>query len=60
MSGLEACNALLDSLAKEGVSAAKTAKRHVVIPVRDDQPQVKVGRQVSQNLFSVLPRFWVR
>lgn len=60
VSGLEACNALLDSLAKEGVSAAKTAKRHVVIPVRDDQPQVKVGRQVSQNLFSVLPRFWVR
>lgn len=54
VSGLEAANALLDSM------AVRSARRHKVLPVRDDEPQVKAGMEVSRSMFSVLPRFWVR
>ena len=47
VSGLEAANAL----ARNGM-LKKLTRQHPVIPIRDDEPQVVLGRQVS---FSPLP-----
>ena len=53
VSGLEAGNALLAELRHPG-------RRHRVIPVREDEPQVQAGFAVSRALGRALPRFWVR
>lgn len=63
VTGLEAANALLDSLGRypSGPEQASTPSyRHQVLQVRDDEPQVKIGQEISRRAFSVIPRFWVR
>lgn len=56
--GLEAGNALLDRLGQGD-------KKHVVIPIREDEPQVVLGRAVNERLQALLKpvgldSFWVR
>lgn len=54
VSGIEAANSLMDSI---GLSSLP---KHEVIPVRDDEPQFKLGVEINNKIMSVLPRFWVR
>ena len=56
--GLEAGNALLDEL-KDG------GRRHPVLPIREDEPQVVLGRAANRQLQELLKplgldSFWVR
>ncbi len=67
VSGLEAANALLDDMdapaAASSSSDDKSGKKHAVLPVRADEPQVQAGYQVSRALFGSGGngrRFWVR
>ena len=48
MCGIEAANALLRSRAAG--SAGLRAAPHAVLPVRDDEPQVVLGRQLNKAL----------
>ncbi|CAM9258546.1 unnamed protein product [Chrysoparadoxa australica] len=59
VSGLQAANVL----AERGVLGGDYASQHTVIPIRDDEPQVKVGRAVNsrlQGLLGPLASPWVR
>merc|ERR1712232_682941 len=51
VSGIEAANSLMDSI---GLSSLP---KHEVIPVRDDEPQFKLGVEINNKIMSVLPRF---
>mmetsp|Transcript_24044 Transcript_24044/g.31191 ORF Transcript_24044/g.31191 Transcript_24044/m.31191 type:complete len:571 (-) Transcript_24044:387-2099(-) len=57
VSGLEAANALAEVL-------ECNEKPHKVIPIREDEPQVKLGRKINAQVQSRLPKFlqspWVR
>lgn len=53
VTGLEAANALLRDCGNAGMS-------HVVIPVRDDEPQFRAAVSANQQVMKFLPRFWVR
>lgn len=60
VSGLEAANAL----ARNKVLGNNTAQ-HPVIPIRDDEPQVKLGAQINKQVMDLLTPFglaspWVR
>ena len=60
VSGLEAANALLDDMPTNPEAAGK---KHAVLPVRADEPQVQAGYEVSRALFGSggnARRFWVR
>jgi len=50
VSGLEAANAL----ARSGVLGAGHTGQHEVIPIRDDEPQVVLGRAVNKRVMDVL------
>jgi len=61
VTGLEAAN----SLARRGVLGTQHRDEHEVIPVRDDEPQVKAGRALNKALAQVANPFglaspWVR
>jgi uncharacterized protein with NAD-binding domain and iron-sulfur cluster len=61
VSGLEAANQLIRS----GMLFANNNKYHNVIPIRDDEPQVKLGRMINKNTMQLLKplrldSFWVR
>lgn len=47
VSGIEAANALVRA---NVLGTARNRKQHPVIPIREDEPQVKVGRQVNSLL----------
>lgn len=57
VSGLEAANALLESIAKKDESSFTKA---TVLPVRDDEIQFKVASKLNQGIMQFIPRFWVR
>jgi hypothetical protein len=67
VAGLEAANALLDDLgpvaaagpAKDAGRPRHAGKRHRVLPVRPDEPQVVAGWAAARRLPKAL-RFWVR
>jgi hypothetical protein len=67
VAGLEAANALLDDLgpvaaagpAKDAGRPRHAGKRHRVLPVRPDEPQVVAGWVAARRLPKAL-RFWVR
>lgn len=54
VSGLEAANSLMKSV------GLNDAKKHPVIPVRDDEDLFKLGVKLNNQVMKVLPRFWVR
>ncbi len=54
VSGIEAANSLMDSIGMNELP------KHNVIPVRDDEPQFKLGVEINNKIMNVLPRFWVR
>jgi len=49
VSGLEAANALARNSQLEG-----NTRQHEVIPIRDDEPQVVLGRQINSQVMDVL------
>lgn len=53
VSGIEAANALMKS-------CDANSKEGVVLPVRDDEEQFKLGVQLNKKVMQFLPRFWVR
>jgi hypothetical protein len=60
VSGVEAANALLREFGGEW-----SAKQGEVLPVREDEPQVKVGKQLNRAFMEALKPFgldspWVR
>jgi len=61
VSGLEAANAL----ARNGTLGAVCTQEHVVIPIRDDEPQVITGRSLNAAVMKALEPLglaspWVR
>lgn len=53
VSGLQAANQLLNATFDQ-------FKRHVVLPVREDEPQFRAGVSLNNQVMKLLPRFWVR
>lgn len=58
VSGMEAANSLMKSTATKKSSVAFSD--HVVLPVREDEEQFKLGVSVNNQVMKFLPRFWVR
>lgn len=52
VSGLQAANVLL--------KREKVGKPHLVLQVREDEPQFKASVAINRRVMKVLPRFWVR
>jgi hypothetical protein len=63
VSGLEASNHLLRSGSIRELKGAQ--KLHKVLPIRDDELQVELGRKINKNIQNALvllklDSFWVR
>ena len=62
VSGLEAAN----TLARNGALGPRNGKQALVVPIRDDEPQVVAGRKANKAVAGVLsqlglnPSPWVR
>jgi len=58
VSGMEAANSLIESTILTPYD--KDLKLAEILPVREDEPQFKLGIEVNKKAMQMLPRFWTR